>query len=99
MLNPQRPADANNFGQLFTDKANQFQLNQILLTAQRAIDSKETGFAVGFKVQLMYGSDARYTHFLGELDRSIGNRYQLDVVEANVSLHPHESPHFLLPPG
>jgi len=87
VLNPQRPRDANNFGQLFTDKANQFQLNQILLTAQRAIDPKETGYAVGFKVQLMYGSDARYIHFLGELDRSIGNRYQLDVVEANVSLH------------
>lgn len=87
MLNPQRPRDANNFGQLFTDKANQFQLNQVLLTAQKPIDPKETGFAVGFKVQLMYGSDARYTHFLGEFDRTIRDRYQLDVVEANISLH------------
>jgi hypothetical protein len=33
MGNPSRPADGLNFGQLFTDHANQFQLNQILLTA------------------------------------------------------------------
>lgn len=87
VLNPQRPVDANNFGQLFTDKGNQFQLNQILLTAQRALDPKATGYDFGFKVQAMYGSDARYTHFLGELDRTISSRYQLDIVEANLQAH------------
>ena len=36
----------------------------------------------------MYGSDARYTQFLGELNRVDPNqRYQLDVVEANVLVH------------
>ena len=37
----------------------------------------------------MYGSDARYTHFLGELDRAVNpyDRNQFDVVEANVLLH------------
>ena len=86
-FNPQRPDDNLNFGQLFTDKANQFQLNQMLLTTQKPISPKDTGFAAGFKIQLLYGSDARYTHFLGELDRTIAGRYQLDVVEADVALH------------
>jgi hypothetical protein len=36
----------------------------------------------------MYGTDARYTQFLGELNRVDPNsRYQLDVVEAHVDAH------------
>ena len=36
----------------------------------------------------MYGSDARYTQFLGELNHvDPEQRYQLDVVEANVQAH------------
>src|SRR5690242_2257863 len=38
MGNPSGPADGLNFGQLFTDHANQFQLNQILLTANKPLD-------------------------------------------------------------
>ncbi len=85
VFNPDSPK--NNVGQLFTDKANQLQLNQVLLTAQRPIDPKETGWSVGFKLQGLYGSDARYTHFLGELDRVTSDRYQFDITEANVVLH------------
>lgn len=87
MFNPDPGPRGRNFGQLTTDHANQLQLNQLLLTAQRAIDPNETGYAVGFKLQLLYGSDARIYHFLGELDRTITSRYQFDIVEANVSLH------------
>ena len=68
-INPMRPADGLNFGQLFTDHANQFQLNQILLTATKPLDPKDPDYQWGFKVQFMYGSDARYTQFLGELNR------------------------------
>jgi putative OmpL-like beta-barrel porin-2 len=77
-----------NFGQLFTDKPNTVLLNQILLTANKPLDPKATGFDWGFKLQGMYGSDARYTHFLGELDRALPDeRNQLDIVEANVLFH------------
>ena len=69
MGNPSGPADGLNFGQLFTDHANQFQLNQILLTANKPLDPKDPDYQWGFKVQFMYGSDARYTQFLGELNR------------------------------
>jgi hypothetical protein len=84
--NPAGPK--NNFGQLLTDKPNTFLLNQILLTANKPLDPKATGFDWGFKLQGMYGSDARYTQFLGELNRvNPGDRNQLDVVEANVLFH------------
>jgi hypothetical protein len=86
-FNPADPKE--NFGQLFTDRANQPILNQLLLTANKPLDPKATGFDWGFKLQGMYGADARYTHFLGELDRAVGSasRNQLDIVEANVQFH------------
>lgn len=86
-VNPASPKNGLNFGQLFTDKANQFLLNQILLTAEKDVDPKATGFDWGFKFQVLYGSDARYTQFMGELNHSIGSRYQLGFQEADVSLH------------
>ncbi len=56
--------------------------SQLLLTVQRPLDPKATDYDFGFKVQAMYGTDARFTHFLGELDYIINDRSQLDVVEA-----------------
>jgi hypothetical protein len=73
----------NNFGHLFTDRANTLLFNQDVLTIQRPLDPKATGYDFGFKFQMMYGSDARYTHFLGEFDKSIGGRNQFDIVEAH----------------
>src|SRR5260370_23031623 len=84
--NANNPA-VTNFGQLFTDKANSFFLNQALLTVQRPLDPKATGYDFGFKFQAMYGSDARYTHFLGEFDQSISGREQFDIVEAHALFH------------
>jgi hypothetical protein len=84
--NPAGPKQ--NFGQLFNDKPNTVLLNQILLTANKPLDPKATDFDWGFKLQGMYGSDARYTHFLGELDEvNPYDRNQLDIVEANVLFH------------
>ena len=34
-----------------------------------------------------YGTDARYTHFLGVFDYALAERYQFDIVEASVSVH------------
>ncbi len=88
MGNPGRPADGLNFGHLFTDHANQVQLNQLLLTANKPLDPKNPDYQWGFKLQFLYGSDARYTQFLGELNRvDPSQRNQTDVVEANVLAH------------
>ena len=88
-INPATPDSGVNFGRLFDDRANQPELNQVLLTANKPLDPKATGFDWGFKLQGMYGSDARYTHFLGVFDQNPGPGYrnQFDIVEANVLLH------------
>ena len=85
--NPQSPNNGQNFGQLFTDKSNRPILNQLLLTLERDTDPKATDYDFGFKLQAMYGSDARIIHSLGVFDHAIHDRNQLDIVEANVSMH------------
>jgi hypothetical protein len=85
--NPDGPRNGLNFGDLFTDRANTPLLNQLMLTAERPLDPKATGYDFGFKLQAMYGSDARYTHSFNELDRVIGGRNQIDIVEANGVVH------------
>jgi hypothetical protein len=86
-LNTYPTPDGINFGQLFTDRANTPLLNQALITAQRPLDPKATGYDVGFKLQAMYGTDARFTHYLGEFDESIDAIGQLTFVEANLQFH------------
>ncbi len=86
-LNPSYPIDGLNFGQLFTDKANRPLFNQGVLTIQRPIDPASPDYDLGFKFQFMYGTDARYTHFLGELDYAINATAQVDIVEAYLNLH------------
>ncbi len=84
--NTDDPRNQTNFGQLFTDKSNRPVLNQFLVTAARDLDTTATGWEFGFKLQLMYGSDARIIHNIGVFDQLIHDRNQLDVVEANGSV-------------
>src|SRR5262249_13601224 len=47
--NPDPPIDNHNFGHLFTDRANEPLLNQLVITGERALDPNATGFDWGFK--------------------------------------------------
>lgn len=85
-VNPAGPDNRRNFGRLFDDNSNRPVLNQFLVTLGRAVDPKATSPDVGFKLQLMYGSDARIVHTLGIFDQLIHDRNQLDIVEANVTV-------------
>ena len=85
-VNPASPSNRQNFGRLFDDAANRPLLNQALVTLHRDVDPKATSPDVGFKLQLMYGSDARIVHTLGVFDQLIHDRNQLDIVEANISV-------------
>ena len=58
-------------------------MNQVLLTAQRLPDPKATGYDFGFQFQALYGSDARYVQFMGELNSTFASRYQLAIINAN----------------
>ncbi|MGE5148652.1 MAG: outer membrane beta-barrel protein, partial [Rhodospirillaceae bacterium] len=86
-FNSRAPSDGINFGQLFGDRANTALLNQAMLTVQRPIDPKLNAFDFGFKLQGMYGTDARYTHSLGIWDEAINDIGQIDIVEANLLFH------------
>jgi hypothetical protein len=87
LANPASPK--LNGGHLFTDRANQPMLNQVLIGAEKKLDPKATGFDWAFKFSAMYGSDARYTHYLGFLDQALpkDDRNQIDVVEASGTIH------------
>jgi hypothetical protein len=85
--NPDQPKDHINFGRLFDDRANSLLLNQILVTLGRPLDSTAQTFDWGFKLQVMYGSDARYIHSLGLLDNVSDDRNQPDIVEAYLNTH------------
>ncbi|WP_419731236.1 outer membrane beta-barrel protein [Lichenicola sp.] len=82
-----RPSDGLNYGRLFDDKANTVLLNQLQLTATRPIDSSSSGYDIGFTLQGTYGSDVRYTHFLGEFDNVTSDRNQFTLLQANLLLH------------
>jgi Putative beta-barrel porin-2, OmpL-like. bbp2 len=87
MGNPDSPPSGINWGRTFTDKANEPTLNATILTIQRATDPNATGYDVGFTLQGTFGSDARYTHYLGEGEYWINAREQFDVLQANLLVH------------
>jgi putative OmpL-like beta-barrel porin-2 len=85
--NPQNPANDVNFGHLYTDRTDTPVLNQFALTVTRPLDPKATGYDFGFTLTGMVGTDARYTHFDGELDRTFSGRYQMTILEADALFH------------
>jgi hypothetical protein len=86
--NAGHPNDKKNFGRLLDDKADTVLLNQVLLTVQRPLDATATGYDVGFKLQGLYGSDARYVRPPHEFSGTLANDLnQIDLSEANVLVH------------
>src|SRR5437868_5669997 len=85
--NVDAPNDNQNFGRLFDDRSNEFVMDQAVITAERALDPK-VGFDWGFKLQFLFGTDARYIHSLGLLDHAMrSSLYQPDIPEVYLSLH------------
>jgi Putative beta-barrel porin-2, OmpL-like. bbp2 len=64
-FNPASPQDNQNFGRFFDDRANEPLLNQAVINLERALAPEPSEFDWGFKLQFMYGSDARFIHSLG----------------------------------
>ena len=86
-VNPVSPENNINFGNLFQDKANQVLLNQLLVSIARLPDPKATDYDFGFQIQALYGTDARYVQFMGELNSAFASRNQLAFINANVQAH------------
>jgi len=86
-FNPDSPQSNQNFGRLFDDRANEPLLNQIVINFERGLVPQPGEFDWGFKLQFMYGSDARFIHSLGLFDRTAHEILQPDLVEAYLNLH------------
>jgi len=87
-FNPDSPKSNQNFGRLFDDRANEPLLNQLVINFERALVPQPGEFDWGFKLQFMYGSDARYIHSLGLFsDTAATSIVQPDLVEAYLNLH------------
>jgi methionine-rich copper-binding protein CopC len=86
-FNIDSPDNNVNFGQLFTDRANSFRVNQTTLAAEQDIDSSASTFNYGWRVEGLYGTDARFTHTVGLFDRATNSPYQWDLEEGSVSGH------------
>ena len=87
-FNPASPPDNQNFGRFFDDRANEPLLNQLVINFERALAPQPGEFDWGFKLQFMYGSDARYIHSLGLFsDTAATSIVQPDLVEGYFNLH------------
>ena len=87
-VNPAGPADRQNFGRLFDDRSNEPLLNQLVINIERALAPQPGEFDWGFKLQGMYGSDARFIHSLGLFSNAASTSIlQPDLVEAYLNLH------------
>src|SRR5438132_9815100 len=76
------PNDNQNFGRLLDDRANDSLLNQFVLTAERGLDPSMTDrFDWAFRIQFLYGSDARYLKTIGLFDLITDDTVQRDIPE------------------
>ena len=87
-VNPSAPDDNQNFGRFFDDRSNEPVVNQIAVNLERALAPQPGEWDWGFKLQFIYGSDARFIHGLGLFDHAAATSImQPDLVEAYLNLH------------
>src|SRR5438876_8412345 len=87
-FNPASPQDNQNFGRFFDGRANEPLLNQLVINFERALAPEPGEFDWGFKLQFMYGSDARFIHSLGLFSNTEATSIvQPDLVEGYLNLH------------
>jgi putative OmpL-like beta-barrel porin-2 len=81
------PKDNQNFGRLFDDRSNELVVNQAVVSFERSL-KQGPAFDWGFKLQLLYGTDARYLHSLGmRFHQAESGEYQADIPEVFLNLH------------
>lgn len=79
-FNTDSPDDRLNVGRVFDDRSNDYRFNQLLVSLERGLsDGKD--FDIGGKIELMYGSDARFIHQKGLADNIDDNTVQFDPVQ------------------
>jgi hypothetical protein len=85
-FNGDKPANDQNTPVRFNDQANDYQLNAFYLSLGRAVDTDSCESNFGFQVDMVFGTDARFTKAAG-LDTSWGGNnafYQFAMPQAYV---------------
>ena len=59
--NPDNPPENFNGPQTFNDRANEYQFNQLYVVMERALQDDCCGWQLGGRVDMMYGTDHRFT--------------------------------------
>jgi len=83
------PSQDLNLGRVFDLKNNRPTLNQIDFNVERPVDLAAHHWDVGGRVELLYGSDARFIHSSGMFDNDDffhGPEYQFDIPQAYFDL-------------
>ncbi len=76
--NTTNPDDRFNGPVTFTDRSNEVMMNQLYLFAEKAVDTGGSGWDFGGRIDVMYGSDARFTQAGGlETDWNTNRFYGL----------------------
>jgi Putative beta-barrel porin-2, OmpL-like. bbp2 len=68
--NTSNPADRFNGPVTWTDRSNETTMNQLYLFAEKATDTEGCGWDWGYRIDAMYGTDARFTTASGLETRS-----------------------------
>jgi hypothetical protein len=96
VYNFDHPASGGNgFGFLFTDKEQDFTLNQVSLFIERDAMVSGRQFDFGFKAQVIFGSDARFTQANGT--NFYGSRWAQDFDSRDLPTTSMTGPGFPLP--
>ncbi len=80
------PALHLNLGRVFDIDDNRPQVNQLDLNIERTVDLTQHQFDVGGRVELLYGTDARFLHANGMFDHQGNNEYQFDIPQVYLDL-------------
>ncbi|MDO9106534.1 MAG: porin [Methylovulum sp.] len=73
--NPDGPRDNFNGPVTFNDRANEIHMNQLYGYIERAVDTEGSGWDFGFRADILYGTDARFTTQYNFDEQIIGDDY------------------------
>ncbi|MCP1203797.1 outer membrane beta-barrel protein [Acetobacter oryzoeni] len=76
-----------NFAQYYSDRANTVTLNQIIGSLSHPVTSVGSGYGIGFVLEAMYGSDARFDPTIGMGSGSLHGLYQWAPTQAHLDVH------------
>ncbi len=65
------PGDHSNGTVTFNDRSSEFQLNQLNLFLERAVDKDSKRWSIGGRLDFMFGTDSRFTQAEGNWDQNL----------------------------